>query len=290
MQVPKGRVNYEPSSLQADTPRETPAGFRSHATPADDGAKGRVRAESFADHYSQARLFFRSQTRYEQAHIASSLVFELSKVETLHVREAIVGHLRHVDTGLAQRVADGLGLDALPPAPAAAVAPKDMKPSPALQIIGKMKDTLEGRCVGILIDDGSDAATVKALRSAAKTAGATVRIVAPKVGGAKLSDGRKLPADGQLAGTPSMVFDAVALVLSEDAGKRLAKEAAAVDFVRDAFGHLKAIAADAGAQAVLKAGNVGKDKGVVDAADGKAFIAAAKTRQWDREAALRTLA
>ncbi|MEO8365468.1 MAG: catalase [Pseudoxanthomonas sp.] len=290
MQVPKGRVNYEPSSLQADTPRETPAGFRSHATQADDGAKGRIRAESFADHYTQARLFFRSQTRPEQAHMASALVFELSKVETPHVREAIVGHLRHIDAGLAQRVADGLGLDALPPAPPAAVAPQEMKPSPALQIIGKMKDTLQGRCVGILIHDGSDAATIRSLRKAAEAAGATVKIVAPKVGGAMLSDGRKMPADGQLAGTPSVVFDAVALVLSEAGGKALSKEAAAVDFVRDAFGHLKAIAADAGAQTLLKAGNVGKDKGVVDASDSKAFIAAAKTRQWDREPKVRTLA
>jgi len=290
MQVPKGRVNYEPSSLQADTPRETPNGFRSHATAPDDGAKGRVRAESFADHYSQPRLFFRSQSKHEQAHMASALVFELSKVGTPHVREAIVGHLRHIDADLAQRVADGLGLEALPPAPPAAVKAKEMKPSPALQIIGKMKDTLEGRCIGLLIHDGSDAATIKTLRKAAESAGATVKIVAPKLGGAKLSDGKKLTADGQLAGTPSVVFDAVAVVLSEEGGKRLAKEAAAVDFVRDAFGHLKAIAADAGAQALLKAGNVGKDKGVVDAADSKAFIAAAKTRQWDREAKVRTLA
>ncbi|HYM86442.1 MAG TPA: catalase-related domain-containing protein, partial [Pseudoxanthomonas sp.] len=228
--------------------------------------------------------------KHEQAHMASSLVFELSKVETRHVREAIVGHLRHVDAGLAQRVADGLGMDALPPAPPAAVAPTDMKTSPALQIIGKMKDTLEGRCVGILINDGSDAATIKAVRKAAEAAGARVKIVAPKVGGAKLSDGAKMPADGQLAGTPSVVFDAIAVVLSEEGGKMLAKEAAAVDFVRDAFGHLKAIAADAGAQALLKAGNVGKDKGVVDAGDTKAFIAAAKTRQWDREPKVRTLA
>ena len=290
MGVPKGRVNYEPSSLQADSPRETPQGFRSHATAPDDGAKGRVRAQSFADHYSQARMFFRSQTKPEQAHMASSLVFELSKVETPHVREAIVGHLRHVDAGLAQRVADGLGMEALPPAPPAAVAPIDMPASPALQIIGKMKDTLEGRCVGILINDGSDAATIKALRKAAEAAGARVKIVAPKVGGAKLSDGKKMPADGQLAGTPSVVFDAIAVVLSEEGGKLLSKEAAAVDFVRDAFGHLKAIAADAGAMAVLKAGNVGKDKGVVDASDTKGFIAAAKTRQWDREPKVRTLA
>ena len=289
MHAQKGRVNYEPSSLQADSPRETPAGTRAHAT-ADDGAKGRVRPESFADHYSQARLFFRSQGGHEQAHMASALVFELSKVGTAHVREAVVGHLRHVDESLARRVADGLGLDDLPPAPPAAVKPKDMKPSPALRIIDRMKPTLEGRAVGILVDDGSDAAAVKALRKAAEDAGATVKIVAPKLGGATLSDGKRLPADGQLAGTPSVVFDAVALVLSAEGGRTLAKEGAAVDFVRDAFGHLKAIAADEGAQAVLKAGGIGRDAGVVAASDAKAFIAAAKTRQWDREKKVRTLA
>ena len=290
MGVPKGRVNYEPSSLQADTPRETPRGFRSHATLPDDGAKGRVRAESFADHYTQPRMFFRSQTKPEQAHMASALVFELSKVETAHVRVAIVGHLRHIDESLAQRVAEGLGMEALPPAPPAAIKAGDMPASPALQIIGKMKDTLEGRCVGILVNDGSSKATITALREAIESAGARVKIVAPKVGGATLDDGSRMPADGQLAGTPSVLFDAVAIVLSDAGGKLLAKEAAAVDFVRDAFGHLKAIAADAGAQAVLKAGNVGKDKGVLDAGDAKGFVAAAKTRQWQREPKVRTLA
>jgi catalase len=290
MGVPKGRVAYEPSSLQDDTPRESARGFPSHATPSEDGAKGRVRAESFADHYSQARMFYRSQSKPEQAHVASALVFELSKVETAHVRAAVVGHLRHVDPALAQRVADGLGMDALPPAPPAAVPPQDLPPSPALQLIGKMKPTLQGRAIGILIHDGSDAATVKALQKAARDAGATVKIVAPKLGGAKLSDGKKLAADGQLAGTPSFVFDAVAVVLSAEAGKQLSKESAAVDFVSNAFAHLKAIAADAGAQPLLKAGNVVKDAGVLDAGNGKGFIEAAKTRQWDREPKLRMLA
>ncbi len=290
MQTPKGRVNYEPSSLDPASARATPSGFRSFAEPADDASKGRIRYDTFADHYSQARQFFRSQTAPEQAHIASALVFELSKVETAHVRETMVGHLRNIDGDLAKRVADGLGLDKLPPAAKAAAKTLDLPPSPALQIIGKMKSTLEGRCIGILVDDGSDAAAIKALRKAAEDAGATVKIVAPKLGGATLSDRRKLPADGQLAGTPSVVFDAVALVLSEAAGKRLANEAAAVDFVRDAFGHLKAIAADAGAQTVLKAGGVAKDPGVVDAGDAKAFIKAAMTRQWDREPKVRTLA
>jgi catalase len=234
-------------------------------------------------------MFYRSQTPPEQAHIAFALVFELSKVETPHVREAMVGHLRHIDPDLAQRVADGLGMDKLPPAPKAAAPVLDLPASPALQIIGKMKKTLEGRCVGILVDDGSDAAAVAALRKAAEEAGATVKIVAPRIGGALLSGRKKLPADGQLAGTPSVVFDAVALVLSPEAGQRLAREAAAVNFVRDAFGHLKAIAFDAGAGAVVEAAGVEPDAGVVDAAQVAKFIKAAMTRQWDREPKLRTL-
>ncbi len=294
MAQPKGRVAYEPNSLDAKSARATPAGFRSFAEQiaaraGQDDAKGRIRAESFADHYSQARQFYRSQTRFEQAHMASALVFELSKVETPHVREAVVGHLRNIDDDLAQRVADGLGMAKMPPAAAAAVATEDRPKSPALQIIGKMKDTLQGRAVGILVDEGSDAAAVKAIRKAAESAGAMVKIVAPRLGGATLTDGKKHAADGQLAGTPSVMFDAVAIVLSADAGKQLASDAAAVDFVRDAFGHLKAIAADAGAQALLKAGGVGKDAGVVDAADTKGFIKAAMTRQWEREKKVRML-
>ncbi len=291
MQVPKGRVNYEPSSLQDDSPRaDLRAGFRSHATRPDDGAKGRVRPESFADHYSQARMFFTSLEAPEQAHLASALVFELSKVETAKVRERMVGHLVHIDAVLAQRVADGLGMDGVPPAPPAAVPPAQMPPAPEVRIIGRMRETLEGRCVGILIDDGSDAAALAALRKAAESAGATVKIVAPKLGGAVLSNGKKQPADGQLAGTPSVVFDAVAVLLGEAAGKKLAKESAAVDFVAFAWAHLKAIAHDAGAAPLLKAGNVGKDAGIVDAADTKGFIAAARTRQWAREPKVRTLA
>jgi catalase len=235
-------------------------------------------------------MFFLSQVSAEQAHMASALVFELSKVGTAHVREAIVGHLQHIDRRLAQRVADGLGMDALPPAPATAVAAKDLPLSPALQLIGKMQHTLQGRCVGILIADGSDAQTIAKLRAVIEKAGASVKIVAPKLGGAKLADGSSLAADGQLAGTPSVIFDAVALILSSAAGKMLSNEAAAVDFVRDAFGHLKAIAVDAGGRALLSAAGVSADAAVVDAADGKRFADAAATRQWEREAKVRTLA
>ncbi|MHB1053056.1 MAG: catalase [Thiobacillus sp.] len=289
MAQPTGRVAYEPNSLSGNSPRETPKGFHSAAI-TETGEKGRIRAESFADHYSQARQFYLSQTAYEQAHIASALVFELSKVEHLHIREAMVGHLLHIEKDLAKRVAAGLGFDTLPAAPAAAAPVQKMAPSPALQIIGKMKNTLTGRAVGILIADGSDGAVIKKIKKAATDAGASVKIIAPKVGGAKLADGTMLAADGQLAGTPSVLFDAVAVILSDKGAKALSMEGAAIDFVRDAFGHLKAIAVDQGGQALLKKANVGQDAGVVDANDKNAFIAAAKTRQWDREKSVRTLA
>ena len=290
MAKPVGRVAYEPNSLSEDSPRETPAkGFVSAAA-TETGVKGRIRAESFADHYSQARQFYLSQTAYEQAHIASALVFELSKVEHPHVREAMVGHLRHVEEDLAQRVARGLGMGELPDAPAAAAPIKKMAPSPALRIIGNMKDTLMGRAIGVLVADGSDGDVIKKIKKAVTDAGATVKIVAPKVGGAKLADGSMLAADGQLAGTPSVLFDAVAVILSDEGAKALSVESAAIDFVRDAFGHLKTIGVDKGGRALLKTANVGQDPGVVDANDKDAFIAAAKTRQWDREKFVRTLA
>ena len=290
MAQPSGRVAYEPNSLSQNSPRETSVlGFRSAAV-SESGERGRIRAESFADHYSQARQFYLSQSATEQAHIASALVFELSKLEHLHVREAMVGHLLNIEENLANRVALGLGFDQMPEAPQAAAPVQELPPSPALQIIGKMKDTLVGRSVGILIADGSDGAAIKKIKKAAIDAGASVKIIAPKVGGATLADGSKLPADGQLAGTPSVLFDAVAVILSEAGASALAKEGAAVDFVRDAFGHLKAIAIDKGGRALLRAANVGKDAGVVDSNDKDAFIAAAKTRQWEREPLVRTLA
>ena len=294
MSRPKGRVNYEPSSLAADSPRESPElGFRSaavHEGGEPSETKGRIRAESFADHYSQARLFFRSQTAYEQAHIASALVFELSKVEHPHVREAMVGHLRHIEKDLATRVADGLGMPTLPKAPPAAQPVQDLPLSPALQIIGKMKATLEGRAIAILVADGSDGAAIAALKKAAVVAGASIKIVAPKIGGATLADGTLLAADGQLAGTPSVLFDAVAVVLGAEGAKAMSAEAAAVDFVRDAFGHLKAIAVDEGGSTLLKRAGIKADAGVVNASDVKGFIAAAKLRHWDREPSVRTLA
>jgi catalase len=99
-----------------------------------------------------------------------------------------------------------------------------------------------------------------------------------------------LAADGQLTGTPSVLFDAVAVILSEDGARALSAQSVAIDFVRDAFGYLKAIAVDAGGRALLKHANIGQDAGIVAAGDTAAFLAAAKIRQWERESAVRTLA
>ena len=289
MQHPVGRVSYEPNTLSKNSPRETPnAGFRS-ASISEEGEKGRVRSESFADHYSQARQFYISQSEHEKAHLASALVFELSKVEHLHIRQAMVGHLRHIDPSLSKRVASGLALDPLPPAPLSAKPVQNFPPSQPLQIIGNMKRTLEGRVIGILVADGSDLSLIKTIKAAILKAGAAAKIIAPKVGGVKLSDGTTFPVDGQLAGTPSVLFDAIAVILSTEGAKTLANEATAIDFVRDAYGHLKAIGLNDGARTLLEAANVGIGPGIVDLIATQKFISCAMSRQWDREKSVRML-
>lgn len=288
MNQPKGQVSYDPNSLSENSPRETLNGFHTAAIN-EKGDKGRIRVETFADHYTQARLFYRSQTEYEQNHIISALVFELSKVEHLHIRQAIVGHLINIDKDLAASVAKGLALDKLPDAPKPAAPIKDMKPSPALQIIGKMKDTLQGRQIGILIADGSDPITIKKITKAIFAEGAAFKLISPKIGGVKLSDGSKLQCDGQLAGTPSVFFDAVVILISDDAAQMLSKESAALDFVHDAFSHLKAIGFDSGGRTLLEIAGIEPDAGVLVAKDIASFLAAAKTRQWNREKSVRTI-
>lgn len=295
MMVPKGRANYEPNSLgghgEDGGPRECPVtGFQTYAGQSgeeEQGDKLRIRAELFADHYSQARLFWKSQTPSEQAHVASAFVFELSKVNLEHVRLRTVGNLRNVDEELAKRIADGLGID-LPQKNPAAREPIEMDASPALSIQKNMRETIEGRKVGILIADGSDAKVLKSLVDAVGKAGATPFIVAPKVGGATLSDGKIQKADGQLLGSPSQIFDAVAVLLSAEGCKVLLKQGAAAQWVVDAFGHLKAIGYSESSKPLLDKAGVTPDAGVVTL-DG-AFVAAAGRRYWDREPNIRMLA
>ena len=292
MQVPKGRANYEPNSLaeagEAGGPREDPTnGFTTFPSD-EEGPKLRIRAESFADHYSQARLFYRSMDPAEQAHIASALVFELSKVSIEHIRVRILANLRNVDEDLAKRVADGLAME-LPAASPMGAPIVEMAPSLALRIIRgpREKHTLEGRTVGILFADGTDAGELEQVRNAVTTAGGHPMLIAPKVGKVPLSDGSTIAADAQLFGQPSVTVDACAVVLSDTACAKLVKEGAAVQWVMDAFGHLKAIGHNAAAKPLLDKAGVEPDEGVV-ALD--AFVEAAKHRHWDRESHVRTLA
>ncbi len=286
----KGRVNYSPSSLQPDSPRQDPhRGFTSFREKMQ-GDKLRIRAASFGDHYSQARLFFYSQTEPEQNHIIAAFTFELSKVETKAVRERMVSQLAAVDLMIAHRVAKGLGLEGtVEPFATNIPARTDLKASPALSIIGKAKHTLKGRKVGCLVADGTDAGIVMALKTAAKAEGADFAVIAPKVGGAKAADGTMIMGDFQLAGGSSVLFDTVFLALSEEGGTMLAKESAAVAFVADAFAHLKVIGATAGAKKLLDRAGVQPDAGVVSGGDAKTYVQkAAEGRIWAREPEVRT--
>ena len=245
----------------------------------------RIRAELFADHFSQARLFYLSQTENEQAHIASALVFELSKVTLDHIRARVLGQLRNINEDLATRVAMGLAID-LPAKEKAARAPVDLKTSDALSIQKNADDTMEGRKVAILFAEGSDKAVIDKLKGDIESAGGTAFLVAPKVGGIKVKGGT-LKADGQLAGSPSVLFDAVASILTEEQATVLSAQGAAVQWFMDAYGHCKTIAHDEATLLLLDKAGVEKDGGVV-AID--KFESVGTRRHWAREAKVRDLA
>jgi catalase len=294
MQVPKGRVNYEPSSLSGGDdlpplPSESPAGFTSFAAMSEAEPRVRQRPPSFSDHYSQARQFYISQTTYEQTHIAAALVFELSKVETPHVRVAMVAHLRNIDEQLAERVAHGLGIETLPKAARAAHPTRETSVSDPLSIQKNEIQTLKGRSIGVLIGEGSDQKQLAELQTKMLAEQAHIKTIAPRLGSFCWSDGTPGHADAQLAGTPSVFFDAVILLLSSEGTAELMRESAATDFVRDAYGHLKAIGYTHEAKPLLDLAHVQPDRGVIAIEQLDDFLHAAKTRQWEREAMVRLL-
>ncbi|MBA4339616.1 MAG: catalase HPII [Hyphomonas sp.] len=291
--VPKGRANYEPNTLDQGCedpgPRASNDGFRTTETNTalgnDPGEKLRVRDETFGDHFSQPRMFYRSQTENEQAHIASALVFELSKVSLEHIRNRALSQLRNIDEDLAARVADGLAAK-LPPAAPAFHEPLNLDTSDALSIQKNWPSTLEGRVVGILFAEGSDKAEIDQLKADVEADGGRVFLVAPKVGATKVTGGT-LTADGQLAGSPSMLFDAVAMVLMPDQVEKLIKDSAARDWVTNAYVHLKAIGHCKGSMALLDDCCIAPDDGVIP---NEKFVKAAANRFWTREPSIRDLA
>jgi catalase len=170
-----------------------------------------------------------------------------------------------------------------------AVAPRDLPPSPALSLLDKAPQTLRGRTVGVLIDDGFDRALVAQLTAAVEHEHARVELVARKIGGARAADGIVVPADHIISGGPSVIFDAVAIVPGAASAAELIAEPAALDWVSDAFHHCKVIGMVAGARPLLDAARVVPDDGVIELVDGAAiaaFITAARRgRIWSREPA-----
>jgi catalase len=289
MRNPVGRVNYQPNSWNQG-PRESPVQGYRHFPAEEQGPKVRLRPESFADHYSQARQFYISQTPPEQRHIAAALIFELSKVETPVIRERMVSHLMNIDETLASKVGHALGFKSMPkPADAAMPTRQDLEPSPALSIIERGPGRFEGRKLGILVSDGSDAAVFKALLAEITEQKATFEVIAPKIGGVTLSDGNWIEAHQMIDGGPSVLYDAVALLPSAEGTGDLLKEATARDFVADAFVHCKFIGyVETALPLMQKAGIADSlDEGVIAlgaAKDVSAFIKAlGKLRVWGRE-------
>ena len=261
---PVGRVNYEPNSWDDQAgadggPREDPdRGFRSYVE-AVAGDTRRVRPESFADHFSQARQFYLSQTEIEQGHIADALVFELSKVQTPRIRERVVAQLVNVDTDLATAVAGGLGLAGLPAAIAPATAPIEQPVSDALSIIKNGPQRFAGRRVGALVCQGADARILAALRTALEAEGAQLMLVAPTISGVTDSARAVLPIDETVAGGPSVLFDAIAVILTADGAAAMAQDPAAKDFVTNAHAHSKFIAYSAASLPLFEAAGLGED-------------------------------
>ncbi len=290
--VPKGRANYEPNSLNEAGEEEGPrefhekgfVSFHRNGEHNEPSQKLRIRAETFGDHYTQARLFYRSQTPVEQSHIASALVFELSKVALEYVRTRMLSRLLNIDEELAHHVAEGLAMQ-IPDKATPAITPIDMHISDPLSLLKKYNPTLKGRKIGILFAEGSDSNVINHLSEEIKKAGGSTMLIAPKIGGLEMKNGKTLKADGQLAGTPSILFDAIALILDSQAAQKLSVNSTAIDFIRDAYGHLKAIGCDDNALSLIEKAGIEIDEGVTDL--GIPFIKAAATRFFQREHKIR---
>jgi len=199
-----------------------------------------------------------------------------------------LGYLNVIDEKLGAKVADGLGMTAEAIAATSAAKPIDLDPSPALRLYGKYKPTLKGRKVGILLADGFDAKLKDALVAAVKKEGATPAIIAPKVGGVMDSAGKKIMAEMALSGSPSIMFDAVAMFAGPPGDKSLSAEPDAISFLMDADRHLKAIAL-AGVSNLAKKTHVEGVVGVTDLranGDVSKFIDFARDgKVWERDTA-----
>jgi catalase len=304
--IHRGRVSYEPNSLAGGCPFQAGAaqGFVSVAARLqanEEQAKVRGKPEKFADHYTQATLFYESQTPVEQAHIAAAFRFELSKVTVPAIRERMVGSLRNASEALAREVAEGLGMETLPAALPRALA-KPAKPevtvSPTLSLLARPGNgSIQGRKVAVLVAPGVADDSIAQVQAALFAQGAVPRLVAPRIGPVATQEGNTLEADASLENEPGFLFDALVLPDGEKAVAALARDGHTMEFIRDQYRHGKtllvlgasrALIDKAGLPAALPGGRA--DPGLLMAKGGEvagaieAFIAAvAGPRHAERE-------
>jgi catalase len=307
--INKGNVSYHPNTLGGGCPfqaKMAEGGFSSYAEKID-AKKVRERSASFFDHFSQATLFFNSQSDEEKSHIVNAFTFELGKVETVAIRERMLGILAQVDTGLANEIAYGLGahvpkhiqqLNFGVPADADVkkYQPVKMKSSvdrsEALSMANTIKNSIRTRKIAILAADGVDAKTLTAVKKALVAEGAAAEVIAPKLGVITAEDGTEIHVDKSFLTTASVLYDAVYVPGGKNSVASLEGEPDAIHFLNEAYKHCKAIAADEGALQVLEATYFRKklqdDEGVIVSNDTKKlsalFIGAiAQHRFWQRE-------
>ncbi|MEA2622208.1 MAG: catalase [Chloroflexota bacterium] len=276
-EINRGRVSYEPNSLGGNAPAQASRAAGGYVTFAEpvEGAKVRQRGDSFFDHYSQARMFFESQSEPEKQHLIKALRFELGKVETVAIRQRMVDHLAQIDATLANTVARGIGVPmaaVTPPAPpnlsvpadgdAAAFQHRDLADrqlvSPALSMTRSLPASIATRKVAILVHEKFDAAGVAAMVRGLEAEGALGLLVGPAVGDVVDDAGAAHAAPFSILTTSSVLFDAV-YVAGGELAPQWTLEADAVEFVKDAFKHCKAVAATGEGVQLLEAAHIPVD-------------------------------
>jgi catalase len=283
--IHRGRVSYEPNSLGGGCPFQAGAkGFVSFPQPVMED-KLRGKPEKFADHYTQATLFYDSQTEVEKAHIAGGFRFELSKLTVPAIRERMLASLVNVSAELAATVAGGLGMDLPPALPRALDAPNapEVTRSPALSLTALPGDGgIRTRRIAILAADGVTGKPIAALQAALRKAGAAPSVIAPRIGPVKTADGVALNALGSLENSASVLFDAVVLPDGADGVALLAGHHQTLDFIAHQYRHCKTLLALGASKSLLAQAGIGPslptggtDPGVLMASAGDAGAAAA---------------
>lgn len=245
--INRGRVAYEPNSLAGGCPFQTgAAGFTSFPQPVA-GDKVRGKPERFADHYTQATLFWNSQTPVEKAHIIGAFRFELTRVQMPAIRERIVSMLVNVAQDLAESVAESLGMRSVPPAQSKALgeaAEPEVTLSPALSLFARPGDrSIQARRIAIMVADGVDGASAKAVRAGLAAKGAVPRFVGARLGAVESMDGNQIEVDVTFEAMPAVLFDALVVPGGHEDALKLACMGHAVEFIKEQYRHCKPILA-----------------------------------------------